>query len=760
MEHVTTVDELIAQLTLEEKALLCVGRDFWTTQPVDRLGIPSIWLADGPTGVRKAQHPNEPGIGTSLPATCFPTASALAASWDTELVREVGQAIAVEAQAQGVQILLGPGVNLKRSPLGGRNFEYFSEDPVLSGELAAAFIAGAQSQGVGACLKHFVGNENETGRMYADSIVDERTLREVYLRPFEIAITKSNPWAIMAAYNRVNGAFCTENAWLLRDIVHDEWGHDGIIISDWLAVNDRVTPVVAGLHLQMPGGPLAERIVEAVRTGQLPEAKLDTVVRELLTVILRADAARNPRCTFDPAAHHLLARRIAAECITLLKNDGNLLPLDQAPLSEIALIGAFAKTPRYQGAGSSEVVPTRVDNAHDEIVALLGSSTRVTYAAGYDDSGAPNPALLQEACAVASQAQVAIVFAGLPPSFESEGIDRKHLDLPSAHNALVNAVVEAQPRTVVVLINGSAVTMPWASRVPAIVEAWLGGQGAGGAIADVLLGKVNPSGKLAETFPARLEDTPSFLSFPGDPDGRVVFTEGVFTGYRWYDARAIEPLFPFGHGLSYTTFAYSDLEVSAPVVREHDVLDVAVTIQNTGQRFGKEVVQLYLHERAPVYPRPPKELKAFQKVALAPGEEQRIRFHLTARDFAQYDPHAQAWLASSGTFDIMIGASSRDIRLSQSVEFVAMAPRPLRLDRYSPIRAWLAHPAGRALLAEPLAALQHAIGATAEAGTTPMLDAFFLDLPIGKLVLLGAITEPDLQRMLATVQASPDPQSA
>lgn len=754
MDIAAMVDHLLPQLTLEEKARLCVGRDFWTTQPIDRLGIPSIWLADGPTGVRKARQSTEPGIGTSLPATCFPTASALAASWDVQLVKEVGRAIAIEAQAQGVQILLGPGVNLKRSPLGGRNFEYFSEDPVLSGELAAAFVAGTQEEGAGSCLKHFVANENETGRMYADSIVDERTLRELYLKPFEIAVTKSNPWAVMAAYNRVNGTFCTENAWLLRQILKEEWGHDGIVVSDWLAVNDRVAPVTAGLHLQMPGGPLAERIAGAVRAGQLSEATLDTAVRELLMVILRADAARQPDRTFDPEAHHQLARQVAGQCITLLKNDGDLLPLEGARLTHVAVIGAFAKEPRYQGAGSSEVVPTRVDNAYDELRALLGPTVRLTYAAGYDASDVPNPALLQEARDVAAQAQVAVVFAGLPASYESEGIDRVHLDLPPAHNALVNAVVEAQPKTVVVLSNGAAVTMPWAGRVPAIVEAWLGGQGGGGAIAGVLVGRVNPSGKLAETFPARLEDTPSYLNFPGDPDGRVVFTEGVFTGYRWYDARSIEPLFPFGHGLSYTTFAYTGLTASSSELHEDDVLDIAVTIQNTGQRSGKEIVQLYLHERAPRYPRPPKELKAFQKVALAPGEEQRVQFRLTRQDFAYYDPQAHAWLVNGGTFDILIGASSRDIRLAHSVWVDAALPRPVHLDRFRPIREWLSHPRGAALLAAPLARLQQAIGGTVEAERSPMMEALFFDLPVGKLVFLGVMTEDELERMLEEVHAA------
>ncbi len=554
------VEDVLGQLTLEEKAALTVGRDAWTTVPVERLGVPSVWLSDGPTGLRKARGGADMSVGHNIPATCFPTESALGASWDVDLVRAVAGAIADEAQAEEVQVLLGPGVNLKRSPLCGRNFEYFAEDPVLSGELAAAFVSGLQERGVGACVKHLVANESETDRMITDSVVDERALRELYLRPFEIAIDRADPWTLMAAYNRLNGTYCTENTRLLHEIVEGEWGYTGIVMSDWLAVNDRAAGVAAGLHLQMPHAPTADAVAAAVREGRLPEERLDAIVRALLAFVFRVDAARRPDATADPDAHHRLARRAAGESIVLLKNEGALLPLEGETLSEVAVIGAFAREPRYQGAGSSQVVPARpVETIHDELAALIGPAGRVTYAAGYGADGATEPALLDEAREVARRARTAVVVVGLPASYEEEGADRTHLDLPPGHNRLVEAVLEAQPRTVVVLVNGSAVALPRAGRAPALVEGWLGGQASGGAIADVLLGRVNPSGKLAETFPARLEDTPAYLSFPDDGTGRVPFAEGLFTGYRWYDARRIDPLFPFGHGLSYTTFAYGEV---------------------------------------------------------------------------------------------------------------------------------------------------------------------------------------------------------
>jgi len=762
----THVEALLAQMTLVEKAALTVGRDVWTTEPIERLGIPSVWLSDGPTGLRKARGAMEIGLGTSVPATCFPTEAALGASWDVDLARAVAGAIATEAQAEGVQVLLGPGVNLKRSPLCGRNFEYFSEDPVLSGEMAAAFITGLQERGVGASLKHLVANESETDRMISDSMVDERALRELYLRPFEIAIAKADPWTLMAAYNRLNGTYCAENTRLLRDIVEKEWGYRGIVVSDWFAVNDRVAGIAAGLHLQMPAAPTAPAIVAAVQEGRLAEDRLDVIVRPLLAFILKADAARRPDTSADLDAHHNLARRAAGESIVLLKNEGALLPLEGDMLAEVALIGAFATEPRYQGAGSSQVVPARpVETIHGELVRLIGAAGKVTYAPGYklgaDD--ATDATLLEEAQAAARWAAVAVVVVGLPGSYEEEGADRRHIDLPPGHNALVEAVLEAQPRTIVVLLNGSAVALPWAERTPAIVEGWLGGQAGGGAIADVLLGRVNPSGKLAETFPARLEDTPAYLSFPDDGTGRVPFTEGLYTGYRWYDARRIDPLFPFGHGLSYTSFTYSDLTVDRLGDAGAGEVTVSLKVKNTGARAGREVAQLYVREQRPRLPRPDKELKAFAKVALGPGEETLVSFRLCQRDFAVYDPRAGAWTTAGGVFDLLVGASSRDIRLRESVTLEASHAEPARLGRLSPLRDWLAQPAARARLRPVIAAMQRqffgaaaelpAEGATAEPPiegdeSADVTESFVADMPIAKLVMFGALSEQDLARLI------------
>lgn len=769
------VEDLLGRMTVEEKATLTVGRDVWTTQPVERLGIPSLWLSDGPTGLRKSRSAAGFGIGDSLPATCFPTASCLAASWDVSLVREVGEALGTEAQAHGVQVLLGPGVNLKRHPLCGRNFEYFSEDPVLSGELAAAFIGGVQVMGVGTSLKHLVANEQETGRMYVDSVVDERTLRELYLRPFEIAIQKADPWTLMAAYNRLNGSYCAEHRRLLHDIVVEEWGYRGVVVSDWGAVNDRAAGIAAGLHLQMPTGATVPSVIDAVREGSLAERRLDSVVRPLLALILRADAARRPDTVADLDAHHRLARRAAAAGTVLLKNEGALLPLGGESLAGIALIGAFAKEPRYQGAGSSQVMPARVENLHDELAALLGPQGHIEYAPGYAlaEGATHDPALLDAARELAQRASVAVVVVGLPGSYEEEGGDRAHLDLPGAHNALVEAVLEVQPRTVVLLINGSAVAMPWAARVPAILEGWLGGQGGGGGLAEVLLGRVNPSGKLAESFPARLEDTPAYLSFPGDGQGHVPFVEGLFTGYRWYDARRIEPLFPFGHGLSYTTFAYDGLALDGAALQQSGTLAVSLRVRNTGQLAGKEVVQLYVRERGPRLPRPDKELKAFAAVALDPGQEEEVCFRLGPRDFALYDPRAAAWVIGGGEFDILVGASSRDIRLQGSMQIPARNAPPPHLDRLSPISAWLAHPTGRAAIQPAFAALVSRLfaadspeaaapapsegageGGGADGGT---VNTFLLDMPVGKLVPFGVLSEAELSRLLALVRPKEGP---
>jgi beta-glucosidase len=747
--------ELLAKMTLEEKAALTVGRDVWTTEPIERLAIPSVWVSDGPTGLRKAREGTNIGVGTSIPATCFPTESALAASWDVGLVREVAGAIATEAQAEDVQVVLGPGVNLKRSPLCGRNFEYFSEDPVLSGRLAAAFVSGLQERGVGASVKHLVANESETDRMITDSQVDERTLRELYLRPFEIVVSSADPWTLMAAYNRLNGSYCTENMHLLRDIVEGEWGYRGLVVSDWFAVNDRVAGIEAGLHLQMPASPTAAVVVAAVREGRLAEDVLDEVVMTTLAFVLKADAARRPDTRADLDAHHSLARRAAAECVVLLKNEGALLPLEGEAASSVALIGAFAREPRYQGAGSSQVVPARpVESIHDGLVRLLQGSGRVDYAPGYGKDGAVDPALLSQARDLGRRAEVAVVVIGLPGSYEEEGADRTHIGLPPGHDALVDAVLEVQPRTVVVLLNGSAVAMPWVARVPVLVEGWLGGQGGGGAIGEVLLGRVNPSGKLAETFPVRLEDTPAHLSFPHDGTERAPFGEGIFTGYRWYEARRITPLFPFGHGLSYTTFEFSDLAVEnmGSGDGQSPLVSVSLRLRNTGQRAGQETVQLYVAEQRPPLPRPVKELKAFRKVSLSPGQETEVEFSLGERDFAVFDPRVSAWTVTGDGFDILVGASSSDIRLQQSV---TLDPPPARmappLSRLTPLRDWLARPATHDRIARPLSELRRQFFGSSgepppEAGELAV--SLLGDMPIAKLVMLGVLTEDQLAELV------------
>ncbi len=759
----TRINTTLTQMTLEEKAALTVGRDVWTTLSIERLDVPSIWFSDGPTGLRKAREGADMSIGRNVPATCFPTESALGSSWDVELVRSVAAAIAREAQAEGVQVLLGPGVNLKRSPLCGRNFEYFSEDPILTGQLAAAFVTGLQEQGVGASVKHLVANESETDRMMTDSQVDERTLRELYLRPFELTVALAAPWTLMAAYSSLNGAYCAENGRLLHDIVAGEWGYGGIVVSDWLAVNDRVAGVEAGLHLQMPGAPTARTIVRAVQEGRLAEGRLDEIVKTLLSFIFKADAARSPRFPVDLNAHHRLARRAASESVVLLKNEGGLLPLEGEALSDVALLGGFACVPRFQGSGSSQVVPALpVETIYDELIAAAPSA-RVAYAAGYPEDGALDEMMIREAQDNARRARTAVVVVGLPTSYEEEGTDRTHIDLPPGHNALVEAVLAAQPRTVVVLISGSAVTLPWSDRVPTIVQGWLGGQAGGGAIVDVLTGRVNPSGKLAETFPTRLEDTPAYLSFPDDGLGRVPFTEGLFTGYRWYDARRIAPLFPFGHGLSYTTFTYDDLRVEHPAATgqgdEGDPLTVTLSVRNTGARTGQEVVQLYIKEVKPRLQRPDKELKAFAKVTLEPGEEKEVRFALDRRDFAIYDPSVKAWTVTSTAFELLVGSSSRDIRLQKSVTLANTFITPKLLSRLSPLREWAGRPAVRLRLRPILDALHRRFG-DGEDGATDGVEgedalapSFVADMPIAKLVMMGALGEDELVALIAAANA-------
>jgi beta-glucosidase len=650
----------------------------------------------------------------------------------------------MEAQVQGVQIMLGPGVNLKRSPLAGRNFEYMSEDPVLSGEMAAAFIDGVQGQGVGTSLKHFAANEQETGRMYVDSIVDERTQREVYLRAFEIAVKKARPWTVMCAYNRLNGEFCAEHRALLTGILRDEWGYEGFVMSDWMAVNDRPAGIAAGLDLQMPGGPSVPGVIAAVEQGTLDEERLDAVVEDILGIVLMAEASIRPVAVLDKDAHHRLARRAAAESIVLLRNEGNLLPLNVGDGESVAVIGGFAREPRFQGAGSSEVVPTRVDTLLKELEQAMADST-IAFAEGYGPEGKADAALLSEARDVARAAAVAVVVVGLPASMETEGRDRQHIDLPAAHNGLVRAVVAEQPNTVVVLVNGSAVTLPWVDEVPALVEAWLGGQAAGGAIADVLTGRVNPSGRLSETFPVRLEDTPAYLDFPTSGDGTVRFSEGVFTGHRWYDARRIAPLFPFGHGLSYTTFAYEGLTVDTVGEAGDGSVDITVMVENTGAVAGKDVVQVYVGECSPRLPRPLRELRAFAKVELQPGEDTTLQFSLGWRDFAFYDVVAGAWVMEPGEYEISIGSSAADIRLGARVTLESTHVAPVVIDHNTPISAALRHPVARDHLQPVLDGMAQRFGG---GEASEMMMMFLAGMPLRKLVIMGVLNDEQLDGLL------------
>ncbi|MBN1247121.1 MAG: glycoside hydrolase family 3 C-terminal domain-containing protein [Anaerolineae bacterium] len=744
------IKHLVRHLTLEEKASLCSGQDAWRTKAIERLGIPSIMMTDGPHGLRKVVGEEGQLAGAdTVPATCFPSGATLAASWDRAVMARVGRAIAREAQAEGVRIVLGPAVNIKRSPLCGRNFEYLSEDPYLVGELARAYISAVQAEGVGTSIKHFAANNQETRRLTIDTIVDERTLREIYLPGFETAVKKAQPWTVMAAYNRLNGTYCTEHPWLLTEVLRDDWGYEGAVVSDWGAVNDRPAGVAAGLALEMPGGgeDNDRLIVEAVRAGTLDEAVLDRAVERLLRLIFRAADGCQDNATYDAAAHHALARKVAGECAVLLKNEDAILPLPKK--GTIAFVGAFAKDPRYQGGGSSHVNPSRMDTAYDAAVGLVGERAEITYAPGYIvEAETIDAPLRAEAQAVAAAADVAVVFIGLTDVFESEGYDRTHLGLPANHIALLAAVREVQENVVVVLSNGSPVAMPWLDQAKAVLEGYLGGQAGGGAIVDVLFGEVNPSGKLAETLPARLEDTPAYLNFPGDAT-KVVYAEGLHVGYRYYDARALAPLFPFGHGLSYTTFAYSNLIVDKTTMTDAETVTASVTITNTGEIAGKEVVQLYVRDIEATVIRPPKELKGFDKVELAPGETTTVAFMLDKRAFAYWDEARGDWHVETGDFEILVGASSADIRLRTQVTVMSTTETPVVYDWNTTLGEMRRHPLGQQLLQRALASGPFD-DLDPDSPTGQMMAAMMRELPFRTAILFsgGRLTRDDGQLIL------------
>jgi beta-glucosidase len=750
MDYKARAQELVAQMTLEEKAAFSAGADFWRTVAIERLGIPSIRMTDGPHGLRLARSDKLAGLTDSVPATCFPTASALASSWNVDLAGRVGAAIAAECQANDVQVILGPGVSMKRSPLGGRNFEYYSEDPVLAGNMGAAQIKGAESGGVGTSLKHYVANSQEFERMTNSSEVDERTLHEVNLQAFEIAVRGGKPWSLMASYNKVNRTYVTESAYLLRDVPRKRWGYTGVILSDWGAVSRRVPALKAGLQLEMPGPGLSKtEITKAVQSGELDEAVLHESVTELLANILAIHDKRKPDAGYSADKHHALAREAAGESIVLLRNVGQFLPLTPGAYQTVAVIGRFAKEPRYQGGGSSHIKPTKLSNAFESLQSQLREQTRLVYAPGYDEDGNTTDELLQEARAAAGGADAVLVFAGLPGSAESEGYDRERMDLPDGHNRLIAEVAAANPRCAVVLMNGAAVTMPWIDKTRAVVEAWLTGQAGGDALADVLTGAVNPSGKLSETFPRRIEDTAAFPNFPSR-DGKAIYGEGVFTGYRHHDIHKVTPLFPFGFGLSYTTFAYEHIHASRTELTDADTVDIIVSVQNTGQRAGKEVVQLYVAPQGgdPLLPpRPVKTLRAFQKVHLKPGEHQTLTFTLGFRDFAFYDAMIHDWRVPAGTYNILVGGSSADLPLEQQLSVKPRTPFVPPITSESTLKTLGRHPVGKAFHEQIAAALPEG------------LFALVQDMPLSRMSMLSPdLTKEKIEQIAAACNTAPNAQ--
>lgn len=667
------LQSLISEMTLEEKAGLCSGADFWHTKGIERLGIPQTMVSDGPHGLRKQEGDSDHmGLNDSIKAVCFPAGCATAASFDRALLRQVGETIGNECQAEDLGVVLGPAVNIKRSPLCGRNFEYYSEDPLLASEMATAVIKGIQSKNVGTSIKHYLANNQEYRRITSSSEVDERTLREIYLAAFEGAVMKAKPWTVMCAYNQINGTYACENKTYLTDILRDEWNFDGYVMSDWGAVNERVPSLTAGLELEMPssGGKNDSLIVEAVNNGTLDEKILDQACERILNIVYRYTENKDQSVVWDKDADHELSWKIAQECMVLLKNESRILPLNET--DQIAFIGKYAKEPRFQGGGSSHINCSKITSAMD----VVNTMPNITYAQGYQDNTDDiDEQLKAEAVETAKKAKVAVLFIGLPESFETEGLDRKHMRLPLCQSDLVDAVCTVQPNTVVVLHNGSPVEMPWVDKVKGILEAYLGGQATGQAVVNLLFGKANPCGRLPETFPIKLEDNPSYLYFKGE-GGKVEYREGVFVGYRYYETKKAEVLFPFGYGLSYTEFEYSNLILDKSKMADTDVLMVSVDVKNTGTMAGKEVVQLYVSPEGGEIIRPVKELRAFEKVELIPGETKTVTFQLEKRAFAYWNTKIHDWHVDSGKYKVMIGKSVRDIVETKKVELESTVQIP------------------------------------------------------------------------------------
>ncbi len=750
------IKKVISEMTLEEKASLLSGLDFWHTKPVERLDIPSVMVSDGPHGLRKQDETADHlGINESIPAVCFPAACASAASFDKDALYQIGESVGVACQHEKVAVNLGPAVNIKRSPLCGRNFEYFSEDPYLAAHLSTALIKGVQSKNIGVSVKHFAANSQEHRRMSSDSIVDERTLREIYFPAFESAVKEGKAWTVMCSYNKVNGEYASQNRWLLTDILRNEWGFDGYVMSDWGAVSDRVKGVHAGLELEMPGsgGANDKRVVEAVRSGKLDERDVDLAVERLLTIHNRYLENAKPNTAWDKEAQHALARQISAESMVLLKNEDSILPLSKE--DKIAVIGYFAEKPRYQGGGSSHINAFRVESLLD---ALEGYPS-LTYAKGYGiEKDEADEALILEAVENAKSADKAVLVLGLPDAFESEGYDRTHMRIPSCQIELLKRVSAANENVIVVLYNGSPIEMPWIGDTKAVIEAYLGGQAVGGATKAVLFGEINPSGRLPESFPIKLEDNPSYISYGGEGN-TAVYNEGVFVGYRYYDKKEMDVLFPFGYGLSYTTFSYDNLAVSSDTIKDTDEITVTVDITNTGNVFGKEVVQLYVSDVESTVFRPVRELKGFEKVALNPGETKTVSFRLSKRAFAYWNTTLSDWHVETGAFKIQICKSSRDVVLEKEISVESTVRIPVKYDIDSIMIDLMENPKAAAMLSPILDGMKKAMGIGQgnedSAVSDSMMTAMINYLPLRNVCGFsgGAVSFEQIQMIIDAINA-------
>lgn len=652
-------EEIINQMSLEEKAQLCVGEDYWNSKEFEKYGIPKIKMSDGPYGLRvQKEKADNLGINQSEISICFPASSTLANSWNREMAYELGRALGQEAKTEGVNIVLGPAINIKRTPLCGRNFEYFSEDPYLTGILGSEYVKGLQEQNVGACVKHFAVNNQENRRRTIDVVIDERNLREIYLKAFEMIIEKSKPWSIMSAYNKVNGEYCSENTHLLEEILRKEWKYKGIVISDWGAENNRVKGIENDHELEMPGGRGngVEETIEAVKTGRISERKLNNIVDRIINIAMRGKKNNNGE-RYDKEEHHKIAEKVAEESIVLLKNEEHILPIYN---KKIALIGDMAKYPRYQGAGSSTINPYKIENAYDN---LKENNLIFDYAKGYERIESENDkGLIKEAINVAKKNEIVVLFIGLTENFESEGVDRENLNIPENQIKLIEEIYKVNKNIVVVLSNGAPIVMPWKDKVKAIITVYLGGETGARAMINCILGKVNPSGKLAETYPVRIEDTPCYNNYPGT-ELTVEYQESIYVGYRFYDTNNLNVLFPFGYGLSYTEFEYSNLKVN----KKDNEIEILFKIKNIGNMKGKEIAQIYISQENSCIFKPKKELKEFEKVELDVEEEKEIKIVLSKKAFEYYNPETFSWSVEQGKYKILIGKSSKDIVLEKEI---------------------------------------------------------------------------------------------